>query len=872
MPPPVDPGMSARPHELSGHPLGVPGAAGPLDAAAALRRSEERYRALAEALTDMVWTTDAAGMVEDMPGWRRLTGQSREEVRGTGWANAIHPDDRPRVEGAWWSASARRAVYEAEYRLRMADGSYRRFRARGVPVLEPNGDVREWVGAFDDVEEARRAAEAEREARAAAERLADRAARLHALTAALAAPLDAAEVARVVTERATEALGAAAGVLVLLDSAGARFEVVASVGYPAHVRERWRGFPADAPLPIAESVRAGEPVVTRSAAERARRYPALADEGAPSGPSISVPLLHDGRALGGIGLVFTDPAPVGEAGAPDAGAIDVDAEFLMALGRQCAQALERARLDAEIRSSEARYRSLVEATAIGVWRAGPTGEFLDAQPAWTEYTGQPGEYQLGWARVEMFHPEDRARVRGAWRGAAERGELYAVEARLWHAASREHRWCVARAVPVRGMDGRIAEWVGTFADVDDRKRADAALVVARAEAEAYLAEAERARARVERVFEQAPVAVCVLRGPDMVHELANPHWRAIVGGRRLLGRRLAEAVPELAGPLLGRLREVLATGVPWTVHEYPIALDRAGDGGGALEECWFSVAVHPLDERGEASGLVVVATEVTEQVRARREAERLREAAEEANRAKAEFLSTMSHELRTPLNAIGGYVDLLELGVRGPVTEEQARDLARIRAGARVLLSIVNDILNFARLEAGQVEFHSEEVPLERAMASLDALVAPQVRARRLAFTWVAEPAPDGRPLTVRADPERLRQVLLNLLTNAVKFTDPGGAIAVACDAVTDAAGRERVRVRVRDTGRGIPPPQLERVFEPFVQVDRHLTHESQQGVGLGLAISRDLARRMEGDLYAESVVGVGSTFTLLLPRSAPNP
>jgi signal transduction histidine kinase len=238
--------------------------------------------------------------------------------------------------------------------------------------------------------------------------------------------------------------------------------------------------------------------------------------------------------------------------------------------------------------------------------------------------------------------------------------------------------------------------------------------------------------------------------------------------------------------------------------------------------------------------------------------ERARAAAEAANAAKAQFLTVMSHELRTPLNAIGGYAELLEMGVHGPVTAQQAEDLRRIQKNQRHLLGLINDILNYARLEAGRVELDLADVRVDEFLTGVDALVAPQLRAKGLAFDVRAR-NPD---LVLHTDPEKLRQVVLNLLSNAAKFTPAGGRVTLESEALTDV-----VAIRVRDTGRGIPADQLERIFEPFVQVDRSLTRE-HDGTGLGLAISRDLARGMGGDLTAESAAGTGSVFTLTLPRA----
>jgi signal transduction histidine kinase len=264
------------------------------------------------------------------------------------------------------------------------------------------------------------------------------------------------------------------------------------------------------------------------------------------------------------------------------------------------------------------------------------------------------------------------------------------------------------------------------------------------------------------------------------------------------------------------------------------------------------------NENGDPISMLGVSHDVTEREELLEGEQQARRDAEAANAAKAIFLTTMSHELRTPLNAVSGYVDLLEMGVRGPVTDAQREDLRRIRRASQHLLSLINDILNYARLEAGSVELHLSDIVLADALAEMEALITPQLQAKGVAYEYL----PCDRSLRVHADREKLDQILLNLVGNAVKFTDRDGHITLSCS--TDDASH--VRVIVKDTGRGIPRAKLQSIFDPFVQVDRHLTPERQQGVGLGLAISRDLARAMHGDISVESDAGQGATFVLTLP------
>jgi signal transduction histidine kinase len=244
---------------------------------------------------------------------------------------------------------------------------------------------------------------------------------------------------------------------------------------------------------------------------------------------------------------------------------------------------------------------------------------------------------------------------------------------------------------------------------------------------------------------------------------------------------------------------------------------------------------------------------------ARGEAERTRVQAEAANRAKSDFLRVMSHELRTPLNAIGGYTELMELELRGPITEEQRRDLGRIRASQQHLLGLISGVLDLSRIESGRVAYRIESIALDPFLSAIEDLVGPQASAKTVTLEYI----PPDASLAVRADAEKLRQIMLNLISNAIRHTPAQGRIALAAGATSDST----IGITVTDTGGGIAADALERIFEPFVQLDRTLT-SLHEGLGLGLSISRDLARGMHGDLTVESQPGHGSRFTLSLPRA----
>ena len=299
--------------------------------------------------------------------------------------------------------------------------------------------------------------------------------------------------------------------------------------------------------------------------------------------------------------------------------------------------------------------------------------------------------------------------------------------------------------------------------------------------------------------------------------------------------------PAMLPSVLERWRQSIATG-----EAFEMTFPLLGADG---QFCAFLTRVVPIaDQAGSILRWFGTNTNI--------EAEHaVRLGAERASRAKSDFLATMSHELRTPLNAIGGYVELLELGIRGPITDAQRDDLSRIQRSQRHLLGLINDVLNFARLEANGVTYNLQDVSLRATVNAVEPLVEPQLRKKSL--RW-ARPEPSD-DVHVRADEDKLRQVLLNLVANAIKFTPISGEITLTWEPSTD-----MVRLHVADTGSGIPADRLDDIFAPFVQIERRL-NSAHEGAGLGLAISRDLARGMGGDLTVASTLGLGSTFTLSL-------
>jgi len=612
------------------------------------------------------------------------------------------------------------------------------------------------------VENARLVAAARR-AQEDAERAANRTARLQTLSAALASALTPNDVATAAVSEGVAAIGADAGVLVLIDPDGQTLEVVASRGYDLRQIERWRRFPLSTDVPLSDAVRSGELVVVASAEERLARYPNIgADVPAAYQSSISVPLVAEGRSFGALGLSFRDTIVVGAE----------DRELLLAVARQCAQAVRRATLF----DAEAVARASAEA-------AGRRLAFLaDASAALSSLDYEETLQHIAKLAVPFFADY--------------------VNIDLLDDSGNIHRVASAHADPVKEtVLRRTWRYYPRAADADHPLRK--ALAIA----------APTIVAEVDDGWLQA-----LARSPEHLADL------------RALNPRSVIIVP------------LAARG-----HRSGLVTFARSDSGRRYGPDDVSLAT----EIGRRAATAV------DNARLYRQSESARREAEAASRAKGQFLAVMSHELRTPLNAIIGYSELVDLGVHGPVTDAQRDAMTRVRRSGQHLLSLVNNVLNLERAEAGQLEADFTTLEVAQLFEDADALTRPQAEAKRITLS-VDVPPPD---LVVLGEHEKARQVLVNLLSNAVKFTGAGGRVALSYETEPDV-----VRLRVTDSGLGIPADALERIFEPFVQLDSGLTRAAE-GAGLGLAISRRLARLMGGDLTVESEPGRGSTFTFSLVR-----
>jgi len=399
-------------------------------------------------------------------------------------------------------------------------------------------------------------------------------------------------------------------------------------------------------------------------------------------------------------------------------------------------------------------------------------------------------------------------------------------------------------------------------------RVRARLEIARAHAETRLAQA-----RLREQLMQAPIAVAILAGPEHVFEFANPCYLEMVGRREdIVGRAFGQVFPELtAGPVFQMLNDVYANGQSFTADEYLVPLVRHGSG--VPEDAYFQLTCQPVhDGVGTLVGIMVVAVEVTGQVQARAQVERLaasehaaRSRAEEADKRKDEFLAMLAHELRNPLAALSTALEMMSRARGDEARLERLRDTSTRQVSN--LVRLVDDLLDVSRITRGKVELRKQEVDLTAIVQNAigTSRVHLDGRGHELSVTF----APGD--FRLEADATRLEQVVSNLLTNAAKYTEPGGGISVRLKR-EEADGLPWAVLRVSDTGRGIAPDMLDKVFDMFVQVAPSIDRTSG-GLGIGLTLVKRLVGMHGGTVSAHSAgLGQGSEFVVRLPLAVQVP
>jgi PAS domain S-box-containing protein len=466
---------------------------------------------------------------------------------------------------------------------------------------------------------------------------------------------------------------------------------------------------------------------------------------------------------------------------------------------------------------------------------------------WYEYTGTTLEEVQGWGWQAVHHPDHLERVVEQFRYAIATGRPWEDTFPL-RSKDGEYRWFLSRAMPIRDEQGKVALWFGTNTDITEQREAAA-------ERERLAAEIERQRSLLKTVTDNATSALLV-----MDTEGRGTFWNP--AAERITGFAAEEAIGRTLHELIHHTRP---DGTHFPIDECPIdlALPR-GVKVGVYEDVFirkngefFPVvcAAKPVVENGRPAGTVIEVRDVTAEKQAEEALLRAKEEAESANKAKSEFLATMSHELRTPLNSILGFTDLMDMGIPEPLPEKSRSQLTRIDRSARHLLNIIEQILTFSRVEAEQEKVIAETMDLRGVLLSAVEMTEPLAVKKGLGMVTDL----DGAPGVMRGDAQKLRQIMVNLLGNAVKFTEEGRVELTAWQE------NGEVILRVRDTGVGIPPEHLSRVFDPFWQIDQSHTRAAG-GTGLGLTVSRSLARLLGGDIHAHSVPGEGSTFEVRLP------
>ncbi len=512
---------------------------------------------------------------------------------------------------------------------------------------------------------------------------------------------------------------------------------------------------------------------------------------------------------------------------------------------------QRQQTERDLREAKERHDAILAGTRSIVWTTDPEGHYATPQISWERYTGQTWDEHKDFGWTKAIHEDDLPQFKRWWQASLSSGTKYQTTGRIWHQESRAYRAFVAEAVPVKNDDGTIREWVGTVTDIEEQEQTQAALGLARADL-------LRQKRELELIYEAAPVGLSLIdrnyRFLRVNETLASINGYSV---EQHIGARADEMLPELHEQLYPIYDEIFATGKPLLNVEI-VGKTPASD----QQKTWLA-SYFPLElpsDDGTAQSVTAVSA-IVQDITDRKETERRLQQSEAvalaASQSKSEFLANMSHEIRTPMAAILGYADVLLGHLKDP---DNRNCVLIMKRNGEHLLELINDILDLSRIEAGKLDVEPEPCPLPQLVADIQSLMQVRAGEKKVKFEVEFE----GRvPREILTDATRLRQVLINLIGNAIKFTDEG-EVRLKVKFVAE-VNPPMVEFAIVDTGIGISPEQQQRLFKPFSQGDSSVTRQ-YGGSGLGLAISQRLVQMLDGTMELESEPGEGSTFYVRLP------
>ncbi|MEG4851067.1 PAS domain S-box protein [Microcoleus sp. B5-D4] len=867
-----------------------------------LKQSEERFRSLIEATAQIIWIANAEGeLASEQPTLCAFTGQTFDDYKGGGGLNAIHPDDRSSIATAWSTAVANRSFYEVEFRMRRYDGEYRYMSCRGVPILNADGSIREWIGANTDITDRKQAEEALREQQAA---LRDRNLLLSSI------------------------LESTPDIIVVKDREG-RY-----VALNSEVAKSFYG-------------RSIEEIIGKDDSELLP-------------PEAAVAIMAKDRQIMKAGITETYEEDVSN-GKCITSFLTTKAPWrdaqgniigLIAIARNIN---DRKQMEAELRDRNALLKSILESTPDFIVVKDREGRYVAVNSNVANFMGQPIEEIIGKDDLE-FLPHESESVRAIM--AKDRQVMATGIAETYEEEVSQGETTATiftTKTPWRDAKGNILGIIAISRDISDRKQAEDAIkqseeryrsliaatsqLVWTADAEgrsvdqpswrAYTGQTEAQmadgfgwldaihpddRERTAQVWMEAVQTKTLvdieyrIRGADGNYRYFQVRGVPILNEdgsiREWIGtcsdihdRKQAEDAIKQSEERYRSLTLAISQ-IVWTtdpegrcqdspsMRAYTGQTEAEGVGFGWLDtihpddrertvQVWMKAVqtrslfemeyrmrgtdgnyryfqargVPILNEDGSIREWVGTCIDIQDRKQTEIVQAKAREAAEAASRAKSEFLANMSHELRTPLNGIMGYAQILQ---RSKVLNEEERSRIDViyQCGSH-LLTLINDILDLSKIEAQKVELMPTDFHFPAFLQGVAEMCRIRAELKGIHFHFPSSPE---LPIGIRADEKRLRQVLINLLSNAIKFTDEGSVTFIVSFATEG-----KIRFEVRDTGTGIAQEQLEAIFQPFEQVgDRR---RQTEGTGLGLAISQRIVELMGSTIQVQSEMNVGSIF-----------